>query len=854
MKAWQSRQTSKLFLQQFLSLFIPISILSGVSLRLLHDNNFQYEKKLLEKQVEIELKIQTQSIDDIFQSLSSDLLTASQQKNLKNFWSGSATLRSNLVQDGVAFLQQKEIYNQISVLDLEGREILRLNYNQGNPQLVAPDRLQSKEDRAYFQEAIALDRGKIFISALELNRDNQQIERPFKPTIRLATPIFDGNGNKRGILVLNYLAENLRDSLRQADAVSPGDISLLNRAGFWLQSSNPNNEWGFQLPQRRDKTFANAYPQAWQQISVSQSGQVETPRGLFVFTTVDPARAAAGANPELTANPYSIVTTGKPWKLVSHIEPTILQTRSRQLGKPLLTFYGGLLALTALGAGALAMGRVKQRLADLQLGEFAQREKILSSRLASQIRNSLELNRILETVVQELQALLQVDRCTFGWYRADGDTPSWQVVAEAKNSNWDSLLGEYPASRIAPLAQRLQKQPLVQIVATETAQNDDPLQQLLRDRNYSSLLALSVKTRSKDLGILIVGDSSPERQWSQIELEMLSEVQKQVKIALTQAELYAESQGNAATAALQAQEAQKALQQLQRTQAQLIQAEKMSSLDELVAGIAHEVNNPINFIYGNLAPLQEYIQDLWELLYLYQKHDDNLHPEIETAIETIDLPFIREDLPKILDSMKMGTQRIRDLVKSLRSFSRLDEADLKAVDIHEGIDNTLTILEHRLKARSNFPKIQVIKEYGQLPPIECYAGPLNQVFLNLLVNAIDALEESQILDPQIRICTELIDSDWVAIRIVDNGKGIPDLLRSRLFDPFFTTKPVGKGTGLGLSISYGIVVDRHGGKLECWSTLGQGAEFSIEIPRRQTPNSPKPADDGAVESRSDASK
>ncbi|MGH8000801.1 MAG: sensor histidine kinase [Brasilonema sp.] len=284
---------------------------------------------------------------------------------------------------------------------------------------------------------------------------------------------------------------------------------------------------------------------------------------------------------------------------------------------------------------------------------------------------------------------------------------------------------------------------------------------------------------------------------------------------------------------------QQTLQKLQQTQIQLIQTEKMSSLGQMIAGIAHEINNPISFVSGNLVYAEEYTQNLLRVVELYQQHYLNLSQAAQTEIDAMDLDYLKQDFIQLVKSMKMGTERIQDIVKSLRTFSRLDEAAVKTVDIHEGIDSTLMILHHRLKATHKHPEISVIREYGLLPLIECNPSLLNQVFMNLIANAIEALDEYnsqrtfeniKANSSYIRICTEVISKNWIAIRIIDNGPGIPQKIRSKLFDPFFTTKPVGKGTGLGLSISYQIVVDKHGGRLYCHSVPGQGAEFFIEIP------------------------
>jgi signal transduction histidine kinase len=292
----------------------------------------------------------------------------------------------------------------------------------------------------------------------------------------------------------------------------------------------------------------------------------------------------------------------------------------------------------------------------------------------------------------------------------------------------------------------------------------------------------------------------------------------------------------------QAQHLQHSLQDLKKTQAQLIQTAKMSSLGQVVGGIAHEINNPVNFIYGNLSHVSDYIQDLLHLLHLYQQQYTPPTSEIQTEIEAIDLEFLIADLPKILVSMKGGVGRIQKIVLSLRNFSRLDEANIKAVDIHEGIKSSLMILHNRLQTRAARPEIQVIEEYSNLPLVECYAAELNQVFINILSNAIDALNEyhkQRSLDDigacglAITIRTFLLEENSrVVIQIRDNGLGMTADVKDRIFEPFFTTKPIGEGTGLGLYISYQIVQEKHGGELKCFSEEGQGAEFWIEIPIR----------------------
>ncbi len=292
---------------------------------------------------------------------------------------------------------------------------------------------------------------------------------------------------------------------------------------------------------------------------------------------------------------------------------------------------------------------------------------------------------------------------------------------------------------------------------------------------------------------------------------------------------------------------EQALQHINRAQVQLIQAEKMSSLGQLVAGITHEINNPINFVQGNLIHTTNYTQELLNLLSGYQSAFPDLPPELQAQLDSIDLDFIQEDLPKLIASMEVGTARILSIVQSLNVFSRLDQSSLQFFDLHEGLESSIVLLQHRFSRNIWRSKIIVEQHYELMFPVECHAGQINQVFMDLLNNAIDAIDESWmrktskspmldpnivLLSPKVRIVTKAIEDDWVQIQISDTGLGIDDAIRSRIFDPFFTTKPIGQGTGLGLSTSYQIIQAQHGGRIYQREISGETV-FSIEIPRRQ---------------------
>ncbi|MEH2262018.1 GAF domain-containing sensor histidine kinase [Nostoc sp.] len=495
--------------------------------------------------------------------------------------------------------------------------------------------------------------------------------------------------------------------------------------------------------------------------------------------------------------------------------------------------------------------RVQEQTAELEKSLIL--TKVIKQ-VTEQIRRTLDLQTTLQTIVCEVRSLLNSDRVVIFQLN------SKSVTVEEINGNWQSVLGmNAPLECFPDEHTYLYSQGRIRAINNVSTDSlTDCHREFLQSLQIQANLIVPINIGMELWGLLIAHECNAPRIWQDAEIDLLQQLGDQAAIAIQQAQLYEQTHTAETEARNQAVQLGHTLHKLQETQTRLIQTEKMSSLGQLVAGIAHEINNPVNFIYGNLCHTSDYIEQLLEILRLYQLHYPDPHSEINAAIASIDFEFLVEDLPKIITSMQVGSDRIRSIVLSLRNFSRLDEAENKRVDLHEGIDNTLLILQYQLKASGEFPGIQIIKDYGNIPKVECYAGQMNQVFMNIFTNAIDALEmgnsgpplglrgdgewglramgngnkeNKPFPMPTIHISTRVsADNSRLLIRISDNGPGMAVEVKKRIFDPFYTTKPVGKGTGLGLAISYQIIVEKHGGIMECISEPGKGTEFWIEIP------------------------
>ncbi|MDY7005570.1 MAG: AAA family ATPase [Cyanobacteriota bacterium] len=456
------------------------------------------------------------------------------------------------------------------------------------------------------------------------------------------------------------------------------------------------------------------------------------------------------------------------------------------------------------------------------------------------ISEEIELNSLLDKLMHILMENAGANKGTL----VLNNSGNWEIPIQCQSDKYDSCITSLDHTKDLPhtvinTVKQTQQTVLINELKTETTFAGDPY---LIEHQPKSLLCIPMIEQGKFIALLLLENNLATGAFTPNRVKVLQLLLTQAAISIENATLYQNLEGynynlelqvKQRTQALQEknQDLQQTLLQLQQTQTQLIQTEKMSALGQMVGGIAHEINNPITFISSNIDHAREYFHDLLELLDLYRQNSSNSSSAIEEKLEEIDLDFLCNDLKKLFDSMETGSDRISKIILGLRNFSRLDESGRKEVDIHEGLENSLMILQHRLKANHSHPEIAIVKNYGKLPPLNCWASQLNQVFMHILSNAIDALSISEIRScPEIRIATELLEAKTARIRIIDNGIGMSDSVYQRVFEPFFTTKPIGLGTGLGLFISYQIITQQHGGQLKCISQPGQGTEFIIEIP------------------------
>ncbi|TVP59736.1 MAG: GAF domain-containing protein [Nodularia sp. (in: Bacteria)] len=454
-------------------------------------------------------------------------------------------------------------------------------------------------------------------------------------------------------------------------------------------------------------------------------------------------------------------------------------------------------------------------------------------KVSQTLSNEIQLQNLLSTLMQVVIANAGAEKCVLMLL----DEQGLMIEAIAQSTQAPIVLQSIPVEASLEVPQTLiniVKRRLKPAVIMDASVHPSLITDTyILQQQPKSLLCTPILHQGKLLGILYLENNLTTGAFTSDRVEILNLLCSQAAISLKNARLYQQSQNYA-------QQIEQSLNDLQQMQLQLVQSEKMSALGNLVAGVAHEINNPVGFIAGNLQPAVEYVQDLFSLIDLYQQHYPQPVAEITAQIATLDLDFIRSDLPHLISTMKEGVKRIRGISNSLRTFSRSDSDRPVICNIHDGLDSTILILKHRLKANSQHPDIEMVRDYGDLPPIECFPGQLNQVFMNLLANAIDALEEANTgytfaeiaRNPnRITVKTTLSeDKNAVLISIQDNGLGMSAEVKEKIFEHLFTTKAVGQGTGLGLAIAWQIVVDKHGGQIEVNSTPGESTEFIVTLP------------------------
>ncbi|OJJ12528.1 hypothetical protein BI308_25640 [Roseofilum reptotaenium AO1-A] len=490
------------------------------------------------------------------------------------------------------------------------------------------------------------------------------------------------------------------------------------------------------------------------------------------------------------------------------LEETYPQLLSSILQQPLLPLESSLTT-----TGVMQTARSSSSTTGLML------DWATAMKAAQSLSSEMHLDKLVLTLMKAAMENAGADSGILLLQQLEG----WQVVALYSQKSGDLSSSEVLTERSIPTSvintvKRSQEAIIVNDFSGDIQFAGDPY--LLQEQPKSFLCA-PILNQGKLIGILYLENHLATEAFTRDRVELLSLLCSQAAISLENARLY--------------EQAQQALKDLQEAQLQLVQSEKMSALGNLVAGVAHEINNPVGFIAGNINPARDYVQDLLGLIDLYQQEYPELNEAIEEEIEAIDLEFLRSDLLQLISSMRSGTDRIRHISNSLRTFSRTDKEYKVPFNLHEGIDSTLLILKHRLKANEKRPAIEIAKEYGDLPEVHCFPGQLNQVFMNLIANAIDALESANEgcsfdeIANQIKIITSATPQE-VTINIVDNGTGMPEEVRERIFEQGFTTKAVGKGTGLGMAIAHQIIEEKHGGTIDCYSQISKGTEFMISLP------------------------
>ena len=810
-------------LKRFLVTFLPLSVLLAGFLAYIHISETRSSQVSLETKEAAHTALQFKTISSTLSNIATDLIILSELHEFIDIIEGrEKDSKKRSIDDLISFSEKKGVYDQIRFLNEKGMEDIRINYNKGNPTMVSKEKLQFKGDRYYFKETIKLKKGEIFLSAFDLNIEKGKVERPLKPVIRFGTPIIDSQGRKRGIMLINFLGTLLIKNFKAVSINTSGHDMLVNSNGYWLISQKPEEEWGFMFKDRKDKTFQDSFPDAWQKISREESGQFLTSNGLFSFISVYPLleiMKSAVAFQQFSGNEVSIqgAEKGYYWKIVSLVPPDILNQRSHNLMLILQRFYGVMILVFGIASWYLAKNWTKRK----------QAEEVLFSKtkLIELLKEIAVTANEASTADEAIQVCLDKVCAYMGWpighaYQTDSmgkliPSKLWHLE---NPQQFESFRKVTEVSTFDPgigLPGRVLVHGKPAWIPDVTKDPNFPRANLAQDIGVKAGFALPILEGKKVVAVLeFFSDETIEPDGPS--LEALSNLATQLGRVTERKR--AEEDMKELNRSLEKYANEMELLAEDRAQ-QLIHADRMASIGTMSAGIAHEINNPTTFIRGNANTLKTF----WNK---YMKDIIKRAAGEEGDLKK-KLNFVLQEMPEMIDEIENGTHRIKKIVDGLKSFSRKEESSFAPESICKCIEDSLklskfdTALKHEVVIELNLPK--------NIPNVILNKQEIEQVFINLFVNAGHAMEVIKNARKRIIKVSTTHVNDEIIIEMTDNGCGMDEKTLNNIFDPFYTTKDTGRGTGLGLSICHGII-EKHRGTISATSSLGEGTTFKITLP------------------------
>ena len=728
----------------------------GFGIGLMHWGQYDQEITSLEVTDTSYLRMADDAMQREFQLVVSDLNVLLGSDDLHRFLEGgSEEARADVAASFENFARSKSIYDQIRFLSVDGREQVRVDLTEGDAMRVPRSKLQDKSDRYYFKDAIRLAPGELFVSPMDLNTEGGEIQVPYKPVQRFATPVADAGGEVVGIVILNHLAVTLLGRLDSIEG-GAGETHLLNGDGYWLSAPDASLEWGFMFPD--GPSFAEQHPEVWAAAHAGSQSTLETDAGHFSFPTIDPSGSSPGAGEDTAASS----SVRHDWKLVTHIP----QER-----------------MTAILMGHVRTGGIEFGLAFLLLAPmcwgFAEARNRRRLAMADLISSEQRFASVTDSVPD---AIVTVD--------GGEKVVSWNRAAATIFGLGEANIAGMPLSWMI--------------------RNTEP-------RGTSKLLALPTGESREMIGMRHCGEGFPVEitvgRWSDGELEFVSIVARDI------------------SARREAEDAKANLE------TELLHARKLEAVGQLAAGIAHEINTPTQFVGDNTRFLKDAFDDVLELFQLSTSLVDELEAagsaelagKLRDCLDGADVDFLEEEIPRAIDQSLEGLSRVSKIVGAMKEFAHPGAVGKSASDINHCVESTIIVATNEWKYACDM-ELQLDPD---LPPVVCCPGEINQVILNIVVNAAHAVAEGLGEQPTSKGCITISterSGELVELRIGDNGAGMPEDIRERIFEPFFTTKAVGKGSGQGLAIAYDVICHKHGGSIDVASELGVGTTFIIRIP------------------------